>query len=366
MSALNQLKALYQKSGQSPWIDNLSRAWINSGRIAELKELGVRGLTSNPTIFANAISNSDDYDKEYFSLIKEMDSKAAYWRMACEDVAAAADILKEVYDSSGRTDGFVSIEVDPELAHDTLHTIEAAQWLWDTIGRENLMIKIPATLEGIPAIAEVLSRGISVNVTLIFGLARYRMVMDAHIEGISKARELGHDLTRISSVASFFVSRMDTKLDPILKSLGQDGQHLMGRTAVAQAQAAYLAHEKRYKRTDWLRLSNGGAKLQRPLWASTSTKNPDYPDLLYVDSLIAPNTVNTMPENTLLAYLDHGKDGNQTSSFQSNSDVVLSAIKQVGIDLEKITEELEAEGVSSFATSFRDLLDALEKKRGLA
>lgn len=363
---MNQLKALYQKSGQSPWIDNLSRAWINSGRIAELKELGVRGLTSNPTIFANAISNSDDYDKEYFSLIKEMDSKAAYWRMACEDVAAAADILKEVYDASERNDGFVSIEVDPELAHDTQGTIEAAQWLWDTIGRENLMIKIPATLEGIPAISEVLSRGISVNVTLIFGLARYLMVMDAHVEGISKAMKLRHDLTRISSVASFFVSRMDTKLDPILNSLGEDGQNLMGRTAVAQAQAAYLAHKERYNRTDWLGLTNSGAKLQRPLWASTSTKNPNYPDLLYVDSLIAPNTVNTMPENTLLAYLDHGGDVSAATSFQSNSDEVLGAIDKVGIDLDKITQELEEEGVRSFATSFHDLLEALEKKRRLA
>lgn len=363
---MNPLKALYQNSRQSPWIDNLSRAWINSGRIEELKELGVRGLTSNPTIFANAISNSDDYDKEYFSLIKEMDSKAAYWRMACEDVAAAADILKEVYDSSNRTDGFVSIEVDPELAHDTQHTIEAAQWLWDTIGRENLMIKIPATLEGVPAIAEVLSRGISVNVTLIFGLSRYRMVMDAHVQGISKARERRHDLTRISSVASFFVSRVDTKLDPILDSLGQDGQSLMGRTAVAQAQAAYLAFKERYGRSDWLGLSNGGAKLQRPLWASTSTKNPNYPDLLYVDSLIAPDTVNTMPENTLLAYLDHGNDGNRVPGFKSNSNEVLGAIKEVGIDLEKITEELEAEGVNSFAASFSDLISALEKKRGLA
>ncbi len=363
---MNKLKALFQKSGQSPWIDNLSRAWISSGRIEELKELGVRGLTSNPTIFAHAISNSDDYDKEYFSLIKEMDSKAAYWRMACEDVAAAADILKEVYDSSDRTDGFVSIEVDPELAHDTQQTIEAAQWLWDAIGRENLMIKIPATLEGIPAIAEVLSRGISVNVTLIFGLARYKMVMDAHVEGISRARKLGHDISRISSVASFFVSRVDTKLDPILNSLGQNGQSLMGRTAVAQAQAAYLAHKERYGSSDWLGLSNGGAKLQRPLWASTSTKNPEYPDLLYVDSLIAPDTVNTMPESTLLAYLDHGSEGNQVKSFQSNSHEVLSGIKKVGIDLDKITEELEAEGVGSFAASFRDLLAALEKKRELA
>ncbi len=363
---MNSLQALYQNSGQSPWIDNLSRAWIKSGRIEELKELGVRGLTSNPTIFANAISNSDDYDKEYFSLIKEMDTKSAYWRMACEDVAAAADILKEIYLSSDHNDGFVSIEVDPELAHDTQSTIQAAQWLWDTIGRENLMIKIPATLEGIPAISEVLSRGISVNVTLIFGLERYGLVMDAHVLGISKAQELGHDISRIASVASFFVSRVDTKLDPILNSLGAEGQSLMGRTAVAQTQAAYLAHKTRYKRSDWLTVSSAGAKPQRPLWASTSTKNPNYPDLLYVDSIIAPDTVNTMPENTLLAFLDHGLDENRVPSFPSNSDEVLGALNKLGLDLEKMAGELETEGVNSFAASFRDLLAALEKKKALA
>ncbi|NNN18595.1 MAG: transaldolase [Acidimicrobiaceae bacterium] len=362
---MNELETLYETTGQSPWIDNLSRAWINSGRIEELKEMGVRGLTSNPTIFANAISNSDSYDKEYFALIKETDTKSAYWRMACGDVTAAADVLMEIYQSSGRNDGFVSIEVDPELAHDTQGTIDAAQWLWDSIGRENLMIKIPATVEGIPAITEVLSRGISVNVTLIFALDRYKMVMDAHIKGIYKAREQNRNLGSISSVASFFVSRVDTKLDPILKSLGPHGESLMGRAAVAQAQAAYLAHTARYQQADWTRLSSVGAKLQRPLWASTSTKNPSYPDLLYVETLIAPNTVNTMPESTLLAFVDHGHAEIKVPDFARNSNEVLTAIKEAGIDLKKITSELETEGVASFANSFHDLLAALEKKKHL-
>ncbi len=352
--------------GQSPWIDNLSRAWIANGRLVELKELGVRGLTSNPTIFANAISNSNDYDKEFFSLIKEMDTKSAYWKMVCSDVAAAADVLSEIYESSDRNDGFVSIEVDPELAHDTDATIEAAQWLWDTVDRENLMIKIPATQEGIPAITEVLSRGISVNVTLIFALDRYEMVMDAHIRGIANARDYGHDLARISSVASFFVSRVDTKLDPILESMGKEGQHLIGRAAVAQAQAAYLAHIERYKQPDWIKLVAEGAKPQRPLWASTSTKNPKYPDLLYVETLVAPDSVNTMPESTLLAFLDHGKPENRVPTFAENGPPVLDAIKQLGIDLEKVTLELETEGVNSFATSFTDLLSALEMKKSQA
>ncbi|TAN25101.1 MAG: transaldolase [Actinomycetota bacterium] len=363
---MNSLQALYQTTGQSPWIDNLSRAWITSGRIVELKELGVRGLTSNPTIFANAISNSDDYDKEYFTLIKDMDTKSAYWKMVCNDVAAAADVLAEIYQSSDRNDGFVSIEVDPELANDTDATIEAAQWLWDSVGRENLMVKIPATQEGIPAITEVLSRGISVNVTLIFALDRYEMVMDAHVRGIAKAREYGHDLSRIASVASFFVSRVDTKLDPILESIGQEGKSLMGRAAVAQAQAAYLAHIERYKQPDWIKLANAGAKPQRPLWASTSTKNPNYPDLLYVETLISPNTVNTMPESTLMAFIDHGKVENKAPTFADNGPEVLDAIKNLGVDLEKVTLELETEGVNSFAASFRDLLTALEKKKSLA
>lgn len=363
---MNTLKELYEKYGQSPWIDNLSRAWIDSGRVKELKELGVRGLTSNPTIFANAISNSDDYDNEYFSLIKTRDTRSAYWRMACEDVAAAADVLEEVYRSSDRSDGFVSIEVDPELAHDTNGTIEAAQWLWNTIDRKNLMVKIPATLEGIPAITESLSRGISVNVTLIFSLQRYQEVMDAHIQGIYKAHQQGRDLSQIASVASFFVSRVDTKLDPILETLGQSGQKLLGQAAVAQAQAAYLLHEDRYRQSDWKELSTAGARTQRPLWASTSTKNPNYSDLLYVEALIAPNTVNTMPEKTVLAFLDHGCNENQVPNFAKNSQEVLKAVKELGIDMEKITDELESEGVDSFASSFRELLAALEKKRALA
>ena len=363
---MNTLKELYEKYGQSPWIDNLSRAWIISGRVKELKESGIRGLTSNPTIFANAISNSNDYDNEYFSLIKTKDTKSAYWRMACDDVAAAADVLEEVYSSSEGTDGFVSIEVDPGLAHDTSGTIEAAQWLWDTIDRKNLMVKIPATLEGLPAITESLSRGISVNVTLIFSLRRYQQVMDAHIQGLHKARQQGHKLNEISSVASFFVSRVDTKLDPILEALGHSGQRLLGQTAVAQAQAAYLLHQERYRQSDWKELSGAGAQIQRPLWASTSTKNPNYSDLLYVESLIAPNTVNTMPEKTVLAFLDHGRMDNQVPNFAKNSQEVLQAVRELGIDMEKMTDELESEGVDSFSSSFKELLAALEKKRALA
>ena len=363
VKALTSLKTLYEHYGQSPWIDNLSRAWIKTGRVQELKELGVRGLTSNPTIFANAISHSNDYDEEYFSLSKTMDVKSAYWKMACEDVSDAARILEEIYKSSDRADGFVSIEVDPELAHDTDRTVESAQYLWDSIDKENLMIKIPATREGLPAITEALSRGISVNVTLIFSLKRYQEVMDAHILGIYKAHEQGRDLAKIASVASFFVSRVDSKIDHVLETMGPEGQKLLGRVAVAQAQAAYVIHKERYDKEDWRSLQAAGAQIQRPLWASTSTKNPNYSDLLYVDSLIAPGTVNTMPENTLLALIDHGQTTEQQSSFAQNSREVLGAVRALGIDMEKITDELEAEGVSSFASSFRELLAALDQKK---
>lgn len=360
---VNRLVEMYEKYGQSPWIDNLSRAWINSGRITELKDLGIRGLTSNPTIFANAISKSDDYDKEFLELIKTSDTSTAYWQMACEDVASAADSLSEIYSNSNRADGFVSIEVDPELAHDTNKTIAAAKSLSDKISKDNLMIKIPATREGLPAITEVLSMGISVNVTLIFGLERYREVMEAHIAGISKAKQAGFDLANISSVASFFVSRVDTKLDPILTNLPDEGKDLAGKVAVAQAQGAYVLNQKRYSQKDWLELAKNGALIQRPLWASTSTKNPNYPDLLYVDNLVAPGTVNTMPEATVLAYLDHGSPIGNPDDFEDKSKAVLSKLEKVGVDLSKASEELEAEGVSSFANSFKELLAALEAKK---
>lgn len=362
---MTSLTDLYNRSQQSPWIDNLSRSWLTSGRIEELKAQGIRGLTSNPTIFANAISKSDDYDKEFFDLIKEMDVKTAYWQMSTEDVAAAADILHAVYLDSNRSDGFVSIEVDPELAHDTSGTIDAAQWLWDTVSRENLMIKIPGTIEGLPAITEVLSRGISVNVTLIFGLERYAKVMDAHIEGIKRAKDNGHPLETISSVASFFVSRVDTKLDPILETFGDRGKALLGRVAVAQAQAAYVMNTERYSSREFSDLAELGARLQRPLWASTSTKNPNYSDLLYVENLIAPNTVNTMPEATVLAFLDHGATDDISNTFRRESTEVINSLEELRVDLVKVSEELEKEGVDSFADSFRDLLAALESKKQL-
>lgn len=362
---MTSLKDLYENSHQSPWIDNLSRSWLTSGRIEDLKDQGIRGLTSNPTIFANAIAKSDDYDKEFFNLIGKMDVKSAYWQMSTEDVAAAADILYEVYLNSNRSDGFVSIEVDPELAHDTEGTIDAAQWLWDTVSKENLMIKIPATVEGIPAITEVLSRGISVNVTLIFGLERYSRVMEAHIEGIRRAKDNGRSLEAISSVASFFVSRVDTKLDPILETYGSKGKDLLGRVAVAQAQAAFIMNVEQYSSHEFSELAKLGARVQRPLWASTSTKNPNYSDLLYVESLIAPNTVNTMPEATVLAFLDHGVVNHRSDTFLKESSGVLKSLKDLGIDLAKVSEELEQEGVDSFANSFRELLAALESKRQL-
>lgn len=362
---MSRLTDLYELSHQSPWVDNLSRAWLKSGRIEELRDLGVRGLTSNPTIFANAISSSADYDEQYYRLIKELDPRTAYWEMASDDVAAAADILLPVYSSSEGNDGFVSIEVDPELAHDTQLTVEAAQWLWEKISRPNLMIKIPATLEGIPAITEVLARGISVNVTLIFGLERYRKVMDAHVSGIHAAHSSGHDISKISSVASFFVSRVDTNVDPLLEKLGGKAAGLLGRSAVAQAQAAYLLHKERYRRNDWRELESSGAGVQRPLWASTSTKNPGYADLLYVDNLVAPGTVNTMPESTLKAFLDHGDVRDRTAEFIELSGQVLEQLKGVGIDLEDVALTLEKEGVDAFASSFRGLLEALEKKAGL-
>lgn len=359
---MTTLHDLYNISKQSPWVDNLSRSWLRTGRIQELKQLGIRGLTSNPTIFANAITHSKDYDDHFFALIPEMDTKAAYWEMACSDVSQAADILKDVYQSSHFTDGFVSIEVDPELAHNARATVEAAQWLWNKIDRENLMIKIPATHEGLTAITEVLARGISVNVTLIFGLNRYNEVMDAYFQGIHKARANGHNLEKIASVASFFVSRVDTKVDQYLTKHGPAGEALLGKTAVAQGQVAYFMNRQKFSDHQWSELVSSGATIQRPLWASTSTKNPSYPDLLYVESLIAPETVNTMPESTLLAFLDHGKVDIDSTGSLEEAEKVLDKLRDLGIDLDEVAKELENEGVDTFASSFKDLIAALEQK----
>ena len=358
------LRRVYSEQGQSPWLDNLQRGYLTSGALADLVESGVRGLTSNPTIFQKAIQGSNDYDLQFAEeLAKGTTPLDAYWEMVISDINGAADVFQGLYESSNGGDGFVSVEVDPRLAHDGSGTLSAARRLHEVVNRSNVMIKIPATQEGIPAIREMIAEGRNVNVTLIFSLSRYQDVMDAYIDGIEQRVESGLSPAGISSVASFFISRVDNEIDKRLNALGtSDALALRGTAAVNQARLAYALFEKTFSGPRWERLNEAGAKVQRPLWASTSTKNPDYPDTKYVDELIGPNTVNTLPEPTLHAFADHG-----TIACTIDKDVTVSrrqwaqlAMNQ--IDVDEVADQLEREGVASFIQSFEELIHALETK----
>ncbi|GFM18240.1 MULTISPECIES: transaldolase [Mycobacteriaceae] len=359
----NQNLAALSAAGVSVWLDDLSRDRLQTGNLQELIDTkSVVGVTTNPSIFQSALSSGDAYDEQINELAaRGADVEATIRTVTTDDVRNACDVLAKQYEQSDGVDGRVSIEVDPRMAHDTDKTILQAIDLWKTVDRPNLLIKIPATMAGIPAITAVLAEGISVNVTLIFSVERHRMVMDAYLAGLEKAKEAGHDLSRIHSVASFFVSRVDTEIDKRLESIGsEEAMALRGKAAVANARLAYAAYEEVFLGGDrFSALQSSGARVQRPLWASTGVKNPDYSDTLYVTELVAPNTVNTMPEKTIDAVADHGVvTGDTVTGRAAEAQEVFDKLADIGIDLPDVFKVLEDEGVEKFEKSWLELLDA--------
>jgi transaldolase len=353
---------LYEEQGQSPWLDNLTRPSLRDGTMAGLIARGVRGATANPTIVAKAIESSDAYDQQFHDLVSaEHTIEEAYWDLVIADVVDALEMLRPTFDASAGADGFVSIEVSPELADDTRTTIEAARDLHERIREPNLLVKIPATTAGVPAIEAMVAEGRSINVTLIFSLARYRQVLEGYLSGLEALARRGEDLGAVRSVASFFVSRVDTEVDRRLEAIGTvEALALRGRAAVSQAKLAYRLFRNAHTGERWQRLADRGARVQRPLWASTSTKNPHYPDTLYVDDLIGPDTVNTLPEGTLRAFEDHG-------TLDRTIDVEVAAAKRhiraltgTGVDLADVGRTLEREGITAFQASFTHVLDTLD------
>jgi transaldolase len=357
---MSRLQALHQ-AGVSIWLDTLSRELLDSGEFARLiADCAVTGATSNPTIFAKAITGSKSYDDQLRAAVAQGadDPQELFFELALEDIRRAADALRPAYDESGGRDGFVSFECTPDLADDTEATIEQASELWMRLDRPNVMIKVPATEAGIPAIEELTALGVNVNITLLFSLARHEQVIDAYIAGLETRVAAGKRVDALASVASFFVSRVDAKADPLLPP----GSDLRGSVAIANAHRAYARYRERFADERWVALREAGASPQRPLWASTGTKDPAYSDVLYVEKLIAPEVINTMPEATLRAFADHGRVGPGLSSDASAADETLRRAADAGIDLETITAELEREGVRSFCRSYDELLTCVAEK----
>jgi len=364
MPELSELERL----GQSIWFDFIRRSLITSGELQGLVNRGVRGVTSNPAIFAKAIAGSDDYDDDMQRLVKADKSvEAIYESLAMKDIQMAADVLSPVYEASNGGDGYVSLEVSPFLANDTGQTVAEARRLFETVGRPNVMIKIPATREGLPAITATIAAGVNVNVTLIFSLENYRQVAEAYIEGLEQLAQDGpsaaggHGVDRVASVASFFISRVDTAVDKLLAEKG--GTELMGKTAIANSKLAYAEFLKIIGGRRWQSLAAKGAGFQRVLWASTSTKNPDYPDTLYVDELVGPDTVNTLPPATLDAFLDHGQVAETLTANLEEARSQIERLSELGIDLSAVTRRLQDDGVDAFARPFEELLDSIAAKR---
>ncbi len=360
-----KLKDLYLVGNQSPWLDNLRRGWITSGELDRWVESGIRGLTSNPAIFQKAIEGSADYDLQFGQLINDgVAVKQAYWDLVTSDIEGALAALAPVYESSQGVDGFVSVEVDPALARDTERTTADARALHQLIDAPNLMVKIPGTSEGLPSIRTLIGEGRSINVTLIFSVPRYVEVMEAYISGLEEAVANGiEDLSHIASVASFFISRTDTEVDRRLQEIGTDqALGLQGKTAVAQAQVAYQQFLSSFSGARWEALAAKGAQPQRPLWASTSTKNPNYSETLYVDELIGPHTVNTMPDNTIDSFITSGSVKRSIDADPEASELILRKVAEIGIDLEHVAAVLEEEGVASFVKSFDELIATLTSK----
>ena len=359
MTPLKQLA----DAGQSVWIDYLSRPFVQGGDLAGLVEDGVVGVTSNPTIFQGAIAEGDAYDDQIKELsATESEPKEIFLALARDDIRAACDILRPVWDSGHGKDGWVSLEVDPNLANDTDGTVEEAKRLHALVERPNLFIKIPATRAGLPAIEETIAAGIPVNVTLIFSLQRHREVAEAYIRGLQRLVDGGGDPSKLASVASFFVSRVDTEADRRLDEVGGHDE-LKGTLAIANAKLAYVTYHEVFSGPQWDALAAKGATPQRCLWASTSTKNPEYRDVLYVEELIGPDTVNTMPRETIEAFQDHGTVDRTLDRDVEAARGVLAAFEAAGIGYDDVVETLEREGVEKFAKSFRDLFSDLESKR---
>jgi transaldolase len=357
MSRLQQL----HDAGVSIWLDTLSRELLDSGGFAELvADCAVTGATSNPTIFAKAITGSDAYDDQLRAAVASgvHDPRELFFELALDDVREAADVLRPAYDASNGRDGFVSFECTPDLADDTGATIEQALELWNRLVRPNVMIKVPATEAGVPAIEELTARGVNVNITLLFSVARYEQVIDAYMAGLERRVTDGQPVDGIASVASFFVSRVDTKADALLPP----DSPLRGRVAIANAHVAYGRYRERFADERWEALAAAGARPQRPLWASTGTKDPAYSDVLYVEELIAAGVVNTMPEATLRAFADHGKASDALDESPAAAEDILRDAHAAGIDLAAITAQLEREGVQSFCASYDELIDRITTK----
>ena len=358
--------------GQSPWHDNIRRQQLTSGSLKRMVDDGdITGLTSNPTIFEQAIGGSTDYDADLHRLAR--DGKTAeeiFDALAIDDIRNAADVLAPVFERTGGADGFVSIEVAPKLANETQATIREARRLWSTVNRPNLMVKIPATAPGVPAIEQSIADGLSINVTLIFSLKRYEEVMDAYLRGLIRRLEAGQKIDRVSSVASFFVSRVDTLVDKLLDekiAAGAERKELLaslkGKAAIANAKLAYAEFRKKFSTEAYAGLRNHGARLQRPLWASTSTKNPAYPDTYYVEALVGPDTVDTMPPATLAAYKDHGNPEVRIDKNLDEARRAMDQLAEAGIHMDEVTRKLEIDGVASFTKSFDSLIVTVEKRR---
>ena len=357
---MTRLHELFEREGQSPWIDNLTRGAITGGALAKMRDDGIRGVTSNPTIFQKAISGSEAYDAQFRSLISAHSVEDAYWALVVDDITNALAIMRPVHDESDGVDGFVSLEVAPKLAEDTPATIKAARHFHEVIDQPNLYVKIPATAAGVPAIHQMVAEGRNINVTLIFSLERYGEVIEAYISGLE--RYTG-ELKPVVGVGSFFVSRVDTEVDRRLAAIGTpQAQALQGKAAVAQAKLAYQLFLEQFSGPRWQALAARGARVQRPLWASTSTKNPAYPDLLYVDNLIGPDTVNTLPDATVSAFEDHGTVRRTIDEGVDEARAVLADLARIGVDMEDVAATLEHEGVAAFVKSYEELIQALSDK----
>jgi transaldolase len=362
---MERLIRLYEEFGQSPWLDNLTRGFLTSGQLAEWRDGGIRGLTSNPTIFQKAISGSAEYDEQFSGIATDggpvLDD---YWTLVLSDINGACEVFDPLYEQSDGADGFVSVEVDPGLAHDAAGTEAAARELHERIARRNLMVKIPATAEGIAPIRQMISEGRNINITLIFSLERHQEVMNAYLDGLEAYAGLdASNLSKVASVASFFVSRVDTEVDRRLEAIGTpEALALRGKAAVAQAKLAYRQFVETFSGPRWEALATRGARVQRPLWASTSTKNPAYPDTLYVDELIGPDTVNTLPDATIEAFADHGTLTRRVDADVDEAEATWRQLGEIGVDLADVSDTLEREGVTNFEKSFTELLDALQAK----
>jgi transaldolase len=355
------------KMGQSIWLDYIQRSMITSGKLKQHVEMGLRGVTSNPAIFEKAIAGSKDYDDDLKQLLKDDPSiEQIYESLAIKDIVLAADTLRGVYDSTAGKDGYVSLEVNPELAYETEKTIDEAKRLFETVGRPNVMIKVPATAAGLPAITELIGSGVNVNVTLIFGLENYKAVAAAYQTGLEAldntgpAVEGGHPIDKVASVASFFVSRVDTAVDNELEAIGNS--ELAGKIAIANSKLAYAEYKNILQQPRWQKLAVKGAHAQRVLWASTSTKNPAYPDNLYVDELIGPDTVNTLPPSTLESFMDHGRVAETLTRGLPEAQHQVAELADLGIDLDAVTRKLQEDGVVAFARPFRQLLESISEK----